>query len=104
MCEHETHPKFLDTICGTNITNLSNLNNFYDGSDHDDDVFAHGQARRAELQATSGFDSLQVYINYGFGDEGPEVWYGADNLPRLSALKRKWDPLNQFGPGNPVPL
>jgi hypothetical protein len=86
------------------MLNPSNYNNFYDGPAHDDDVLAYCRAGRDEFQATSGFDSLHVYINYGFGDEGPAVWFGAQNLPRLSALKKKWDPLNQFGAGNPVPL
>ena len=78
--------------------------NVYDGPDHDDEVFEFSRAQRDLIQATSGFDSLHSYINYGFGDEGPEVWYGKENLPRLSALKREWDPLNQFGFGNPIPL
>jgi fumiquinazoline A oxidase len=59
---------------------------------------------RQKFQAASGFPNLQVYINYDHGDEGPEVWYGEQNLPRLVALKREWDPYNLFGAGNPVPL
>lgn len=54
--------------------------------------------------AVSGFPSLEVYINYAFGDEGPDVWFGSQNLPRLVQLKQIWDPKGLFGQGNPVPL
>jgi len=51
-----------------------------------------------------GFDTMHVYLNQAIGDEGPAAWYGADNLPRLVALKQQWDPESQFGAGMPVPL
>jgi hypothetical protein len=80
------------------------FNNFSDGPIHDDEVYNLTVPLRAQLAATSGFGTLKTYINYANGDEGPEVWYGKENLPRLVSLKNKWDPRNQFGPGNPVPL
>ena len=80
------------------------LENTYDGPDHDAEVYAFSQPLRDELAATSGFGTLRTYINYAFGDEGPDVWYGKEHLPRLVNLKKKWDPLNKFGPGNPIPL
>lgn len=60
------------------------------------------QSTRATFQTTSGFPSLEAYINYSHGDEGPGVWYGLLNLPRLIALKLEWDPLNLFPGGHSV--
>jgi hypothetical protein len=77
--------------------------NYSDGQ-HDAEVYDFTVPLRAQIAATSGFGKLETYINYAIGDEGPEVWYGKENLPRLVRLKNKWDPRNQFGPGNPVPL
>ena len=68
----------------------------------DADVDAFMQSARANFQKTSGFPSLEVYINYSHGDEGPEVWYGECNLPRLDLLKEKWDPHNIFPGGHSV--
>jgi len=86
------------------ISTLIVLENYYDGPDHDAEVYNFTQPLRDQLAATSGFGKLSTYINYAFGDEGPEVWYGKDNLPRLESLKKKWDPLNKFGRGNPIPI
>jgi fumiquinazoline A oxidase len=61
------------------------------------------ETTRSKFQATSGFPELQVYVNYDHGDEGPEAWYGAQNLYKLVELKEKWDPDSLFGNGNPVP-
>lgn len=80
------------------------LENTYDGPAHDAEVYAFGEPLRAQLAATSGFGTLRTYINYAFGDESPEVWYGKEHLPRLVELKKQWDPLAKFGPGNPIPL
>lgn len=59
---------------------------------------------RQKFHETMGFDTMHVYLNQAIGDEGPAAWYGADNLPRLVALKQQWDPESQFGAGMPVPL
>ncbi|RDW76676.1 FAD-binding oxidoreductase [Aspergillus mulundensis] len=60
---------------------------------------------RKKLHATSGFpqDQPHIYVNYAFGDEGAEAWWGEENLPRLSFLKRRWDPKGVFGRGTPIP-
>ncbi|KAI5918786.1 hypothetical protein F4810DRAFT_690548 [Camillea tinctor] len=58
---------------------------------------------RHDFQATSGYPDLSVYINYAYGDESLEQKYGAEKLPRLIALKQKWDPNNVFGYNNPLP-
>ncbi|KAL4900318.1 hypothetical protein BDW74DRAFT_170897 [Aspergillus multicolor] len=57
-----------------------------------------------KLHATSGFpeDQPDIYVNYAFGDEGAEAWWGKENLPRLTSLKRKWDPKGVFGRGTPI--
>lgn len=60
------------------------------------------QSARANFQKASGFPILETYINYSHGDEGPGVWYGEWNLPRLTALKEQWDPHNLFPGGHPV--
>ena len=59
---------------------------------------------RNNFTKTSGYDNLTLYINYGHGDEGPEVLYSARKLERLTRLKREWDPHQQFSFNNPLPL
>ncbi|KAJ5423902.1 FAD binding domain protein [Penicillium cf. griseofulvum] len=73
-------------------------------AEYDRAVNAFMQPVRREFHETMGFDTLHVYVNQAFGDEGPGAWYGAHNLPRLVALKQQWDPDNKFGAGAPVPL
>jgi FAD/FMN-containing dehydrogenase len=58
---------------------------------------------RSQLAASSGYDDLAVYINYAQGDETLEQIYGENKLPRLSALKREYDPKNVFRFNNPIP-
>jgi hypothetical protein len=58
---------------------------------------------RAQLAASSGYNDLAVYINYAQGDETLEQIYGESKLPRLSALKREYDPKNVFRFNNPIP-
>ncbi|GIJ86910.1 hypothetical protein Asppvi_005808 [Aspergillus pseudoviridinutans] len=57
---------------------------------------------RGKLHATSGFSEPHIYVNYAYGDEGPEGWWSAANLPKLRKLKHKWDPKRLFGLGTPV--
>ncbi|RHZ49215.1 FAD-dependent monooxygenase fmqD [Aspergillus thermomutatus] len=72
--------------------------------EYDEAVDAFLRPTREQFQATMGFDTLRVYVNEALGDEGPAAWYGQHNLPRLVALKQRWDPNNQFGAGAPIPL
>ncbi|KAH8691967.1 FAD binding domain protein [Talaromyces proteolyticus] len=60
--------------------------------------------QRQHFDEFSGFPTFATYVNYAHGDEGPNVWYGENNLERLSSLKRKWDSNNLFGVAKPVPL
>ena len=59
---------------------------------------------RSLFASSSGLQETRAYLNYAHGDEGPEVWYGAVNLPRLVKLKQEWDPTGAFGKAYPVPL
>jgi Berberine and berberine like len=51
---------------------------------------------RRKLVETSGAPDLQVYVNYAHGDEGQSAWYAPRKLPKLRALKSKWDPDSLF--------
>lgn len=66
-----------------------------------------GQSLALELRDTwaknSGYPELSVYINYARGDEKLEQRYGARKLPRLAALKKKWDPREVFRFNNALP-
>ena len=81
-----------------------NIEGFYTDQGLDDAVNAFAKRARDEFARTSGFEALTTYSNYAHGDEGPEAWYSARKLPRLSALKRKWDPDELFSWNYPVPL
>ncbi|EAW08664.1 FAD-binding oxidoreductase [Aspergillus clavatus NRRL 1] len=78
--------------------------NYMLDASHKSEVHATMAPMRAKLQEVMGFENQHAYVNEAYGDEGPEVWFGAHNLPRLVALKQKWDPKNQFGAGMPIPL
>ncbi|KAJ2976040.1 hypothetical protein NUW58_g297 [Xylaria curta] len=68
----------------------------YDDRRHEGIVDAFLNAARDDLTATSGFDTPAVYVNFAHGDEGPEAWYGARNLRKLTRMKQKWDPKGLF--------
>lgn len=46
--------------------------------------------------STSGANHTEVYVNYGHGDEGDLGWYTKRKLPKLYALKQKYDPNRLF--------
>ncbi|OJJ83639.1 FAD-binding oxidoreductase [Aspergillus glaucus CBS 516.65] len=62
-----------------------------------------GQALRDSWVRTSGYENHTIYVNYARGDETLEQKYGASKLPRLAALKKKYDPDNVFGWNNALP-
>lgn len=59
---------------------------------------------RTAFAKTSGYKDLEIYISYAHGDEDPAAWYSKEKLPRLVALKKKWDPKNIFQYDNGLPL
>lgn len=66
-------------------------------------VEALAKELRTSFADTSGYPDLAVYVSYAHGDETLEQRYGADKLPRLAALKKKWDPSNVFAYNNALP-
>ncbi|KAI1171388.1 hypothetical protein F4777DRAFT_593834 [Nemania sp. FL0916] len=56
-------------------------------------------SQRDKFHVTSGFKDEHIYVNYAIGDEGPAAWWSKANLPKLRALKARWDPHNLFGKG-----
>lgn len=68
------------------------------------DVFALGL--HSNWNETSGYagEGGAVYLNYASGTEPLEARYGADKLPKLVALKNKWDPNNVFAYSNGLPI
>ncbi|KAL4946803.1 hypothetical protein BDV06DRAFT_229681 [Aspergillus oleicola] len=62
-----------------------------------------GRRIRETLFTSSGYPGGAVYVNYALGDESLQQIYGAEKLPRLSNLKRKYDPDNVFGFHHPIP-
>lgn len=57
---------------------------------------AVGRLIRDDFAETSGYGGLAALISFAHGDETLEQTYTAAKLPRLAALKRKWDPENMF--------
>lgn len=57
-----------------------------------------GRSVRSHFIPTSGAstNNIEVYVNYGHGDEGPLGWYTERKLPRLNALKDRYDPHKLF--------
>ncbi|KAK9772990.1 putative FAD-binding PCMH-type domain-containing protein [Seiridium cardinale] len=80
-----------------------NLENFYTDPAHDKHINELVVSARERFSSSSGYSSLATYSNFAHGDEGPESWYSARKLPRLSATKRIWDPKGLFSWHNPVP-
>ncbi|KAI0012236.1 hypothetical protein F4779DRAFT_81728 [Xylariaceae sp. FL0662B] len=63
-----------------------------------------GKELRKEFAAASGYPDLTVNVNYAHGDEAPEQIYSKNKLPRLVALKQRYDPANIFCYCHPLPL
>ncbi|KAK4227802.1 hypothetical protein QBC38DRAFT_477016 [Podospora fimiseda] len=62
------------------------------------DEEAQGLARKLWI-AISGTTEKRSYVNYAWGDEGPQALYGYEpwRLQKLRALKKKYDPESRFG-------
>lgn len=63
------------------------------------------QSIRSQMQAVGGYGGLYIYMNYA-RSEPIQSYYGYEpwRLERLQALKRKYDPTNQFFGYHPIPL
>ena len=59
---------------------------------------------RDRLAEASGYDKLATYSNYARGTEDPTAWYSQWKLPKLSALKKEWDPKELFSYNKPIPI
>ncbi|KAI1496581.1 FAD binding domain protein [Biscogniauxia marginata] len=68
------------------------------GSDLDKAAAKLGNDLRQILYEGTGKSELHTYVNYAFGDEKRENWYGYEQWrqERLLALKNKYDPLRKF--------
>ncbi|KAK7398253.1 hypothetical protein QQX98_012366 [Neonectria punicea] len=64
----------------------------------DDKAAKLGKQIRQILHEGSGREHVPAYVNYAFGDEGPEQWYGSESWrqSRLQSLKSKYDPEGLF--------
>ncbi|MCJ1436573.1 hypothetical protein MMC27_005953 [Xylographa pallens] len=63
-----------------------------------------GRTARSIFIPTSGASTsnIEVYVNYGHGDEGPLGWYAERKLPRLNDLKNRYDPNRLFSHYNAI--
>lgn len=63
-----------------------------------------GDALREIFRKGSGREEVQSYVNYGYGSEKPESFYGYEpwRLEKLRGLKKKYDPHGRFGFNAPI--
>ncbi|KAK3933876.1 hypothetical protein QBC46DRAFT_430719 [Diplogelasinospora grovesii] len=63
-----------------------------------------GNRLREILRKGSGKKEMHVYVNYAYGDETLENWYGSGKwrLERLAALKNRYDPQGRFSFYGPI--
>jgi hypothetical protein len=63
-----------------------------------------GEQLRQVLHAASGETDIHAYVNYAFGAEGPQQWYGSETWrqSRLQGLKKKYDPEGKFSFYGPI--
>jgi hypothetical protein len=68
------------------------------GQAQDDAVKQLGTQLRDIIREGTGSEELHTYVNYAFGNEGPESWYGYERWrqEKLKALKQKYDPKGKF--------
>ncbi|KAK7421591.1 hypothetical protein QQX98_002058 [Neonectria punicea] len=70
----------------------------------DEKAAALGGKLRSIIHEASEKADMGVYVNYAFGDEAPENWYGSAQWrqDRLKALKTKYDPTGKFSFFGPI--
>ncbi|KAI0539190.1 putative FAD-dependent oxygenase [Xylaria digitata] len=68
------------------------------GKELDDQAARLGNQLRDIIYRGSGREELHVYVNYAYGNEKPEGWYGYEKWrqARLKELKHKYDPEGHF--------
>lgn len=69
-----------------------------DGPSLDAHAAQVGNNLREILRRGSGRNNLHTYVNYAYGNESPQQWYGFESWrqQRLTQLKNKWDPYRRF--------
>ncbi|KAF4994529.1 hypothetical protein FGRMN_5738 [Fusarium graminum] len=68
------------------------------GADRDAKAAELGKRIRQILHEGTGRKHIPTYVNYAFGDEGPNEWYGSESWrqDRLQSLKKAYDPEGMF--------
>ena len=68
------------------------------GKAEDEAVKKLGTQLRDIILGGTGSQELHTYVNYAYGNEGPEAWYGHESWrqKKLKALKQKYDPKGKF--------
>ncbi|RBR04649.1 uncharacterized protein FIESC28_11514 [Fusarium coffeatum] len=68
------------------------------GTELDNKASEVGHKIREILHEGTGREHVPAYVNYAFGDEGPEQWYGSESWrqSRLQKLKETYDPQGLF--------
>jgi hypothetical protein len=74
------------------------------GSELDKKAAQLGNQLRQILHKASGRPDVRAYVNYAYGDETPQQWYGNEKWrqARLQGLKKKYDPEGKFSFFAPV--
>lgn len=74
------------------------------GPAEDASVAELGHRLRYIIREGTGEEELHTYVNYAYGTEGPESWYGYEpwRQERLTTLKQKYDPMGKFSFYAPV--
>lgn len=85
-----------------NINFHASVTVFYNSTAYDYTALAYGHRIRALWRSSNaGLCPDNVYINNAFGDEHLHTIYGT-SLPKLSALKKKFDPQRRFNQWFPL--
>ncbi|KAJ2903494.1 FAD-dependent oxygenase [Zalerion maritima] len=75
-----------------------------DGEELDEQAKVLGNQLRQILRDGSGSEELHAYVNYAYGDETVEQWYGYEEWrqEKLAMLKEKYDPEGKFSFFGPI--
>ncbi|KAE8423995.1 hypothetical protein BDV36DRAFT_303328 [Aspergillus pseudocaelatus] len=89
---------------GENILSAPLITYAPGGPELDEKASKLGNELRQVLHRASGRPDVRAYVNYAYGDETPQQWYGSEKWrqDRLQALKKKYDPTGRFSFFAPV--